>query len=297
MPESERSALRFAKMSGAGNDFILVNASAAGLPDAGVLARALCARRTSVGADGLILVGPSERADADVRVRFFNPDGGECGTCGNGTRCAARFAVLERLAPTEMLIETRGSDIEARVSGDNALLRYRTEPTLHLDLTVSGAEGATTGHLVDIGAPHLVIRANRLPEGSIDSICRPLRHAPELGEAGANVNLVQVRDRHHLRIRTFERGVEAETLACGSGSLSSAIALSAAGLLESPVEVETWSGDVLRVRFQRRDDGSFFGLELEGPARLIYYAEIPAAELKAALRVGAPAADLAAPLT
>ncbi|NIP77032.1 MAG: diaminopimelate epimerase, partial [Xanthomonadales bacterium] len=100
---------------------------------------------------------------------------------------------------------------------------------------------------VDIGAPHLVIYANRLPEGPIDSTCRPLRFAPELGEAGANVHLVEVQDRHRIRIRTFERGVEAETLACGSGSMSSAVALCAAGFLESPVEVETRSGDVLKV--------------------------------------------------
>lgn len=293
MPESDRPGLRFAKMSGAGNDFILVNAGARGLPDAGALALALCARRTSVGADGLILVEPSDRADADVRLRFFNPDGRECGTCGNGTRCAARFAVLEGLAPAEMLIETQGSDIEARVSGENAVLHYRTEPTLHSDLTVTGADGATSGHLVNIGTPHLVIHANRLPEGSIEPICRPLRHAPELGEAGANVNLVEVRDRHHIRIRTFERGVEAETLACGSGSMSSAVALCAAGFLESPVEVEAWSGDALTVRFQRREDGNFFALELDGPARLIYYAEIPPAELEAILRSGSHPADLA----
>ncbi len=277
MPDSDRPGLRFAKLSGAGNDFILINASAASLPEAGALALELCARRTSVGADGLILVGPSDRADADVRVRFFNPDGREFATCGNGTRCAARFAVLEGLAPTEMLIETQGSDIEAHVSDDNVRLRYRTEPTLHLDLTVSGHDGPTSGHRVEIGDPHFVIQAERLPEGPIDATCRPLRHAPELGEAGANVNLVEVLDRHHIRIRTFERGVEAETLACGSGSMSSAVAFCAAGVLESPVEVETRSGDVLEVRFQRRPDGSFFGLELDGPARLIYYAVIPSA--------------------
>ncbi len=142
-----------------------------------------------------------------------------------------------------------------------------------------------------------MIYANRLPEGPIDSTCRPLRFAPELGEAGANVNLVEVQDRHRIRIRTFERGVEAETLACGSGSMSSAVALCAAGFLESPVEVETRSGDVLKVRFERRDDGSFFGLELEGPARLIYYAEIPAAELEALQTAAATVDHAQAPAT
>lgn len=279
---SKIKRLGFCKMSGAGNDFILVNASSAeASPDFAAVALALCRRRTSVGADGLITVQPSQRGDAHVLVRFYNPDGQETETCGNGTRCAARFATLEGLAPAEMLIETAAGDIEAWVAGPTVTLRYRPEPSLTPDLQVSGAAGQLIGHLVWLGVPHLVVPVERLPDAAIETICRPLRHAPELGEAGANVNLVEVVDPHRIRIRTFERGVEGETLACGSGSLSASVALAAAGQLESPVSVETRSGDLLTVRFQRRADDGFHALELEGPAHVIYRGELSGSDLSA----------------
>ncbi len=266
---------RFCKMTGAGNDFILMNTSSSDLgADPAKLALALCPRRTSIGADGLILVEPSERPDADVRVRFWNPDGGEIATCGNGTRCAARFAVLEGLAPEEMRMETLGGDIRARVSGHTVTLRYSARPTYELDFSVIGPDGMVRGHWVKIGNPHLVLPMDDLPAGAIEPICRPLRSAPELGAEGANVHLVQVVDRHRIRIRTYERGVEAETLACGSGSMSSAVALSAAGAIDPPVSVETRSGDVLTIRFERQPDGSYADIELEGPARIVYSGSI-----------------------
>lgn len=282
MHETQHHQLRFCKMSGAGNDFILINAPRARfVRDPSNLALALCPRRTSVGADGLILVEPSERRDADVRVRFWNPDGGETETCGNGTRCAARFAFIEGLAPETMMIETKGSDIAACVSGEQVALRYTVKPNLTTDLAVTGAQGPESGHLVELGVPHLVVQVASLPDGPIQPICRPLRYAPELGDAGANVNLVEIVDRHSIRIRTYERGVEEETLACGSGAMSSAVALCAAGHLESPVTVETHSGSVLMVRFQREVDKSFSQLELEGPARIIYWGELADSDLPA----------------
>jgi diaminopimelate epimerase len=257
--------LHFHKMSGAGNDFVVINASsAAAVPNLGELALEVCRRRTSVGADGLIVVGPSARPDADVRIRFWNPDGREFGTCGNGTRCAAHFAVLDGLAPAEMVIET----------GEVVALRYRARPTVSLDLTLSSPHGPQRGHLVQIGVPHLVVAVATLPDEPIEPLCRPLRHAPELDVPGANVNLVEVVDRHRIRIRTYERGVEAETLACGSGSMSCAIALSAAGQVESPVEVETRSGETLTVRFQPTADGTYGALELRGPARVVYRGQL-----------------------
>jgi diaminopimelate epimerase len=262
-------------MEGAGNDFILINGAGALLvPDLGELARFVCARRRSVGADGLITVAPSEREDADVRVRFWNPDGEEIDTCGNGTRCAARFAIAEGLAGDSMLVDTAGSDIAARVVDDIVSLTFAVEPRLTLDLMVTAAGKSQVGHHVDIGNTHFVVLEDQLPEGPIEPRCRPLRHAPELEPAGANIHLVEVTDRHHARIRSYERGVEAETLACGSGSTSSAVALCAAGLMDSPVAMLTRSGDVLTIRFLRGSDGRFSGLELEGPARFIYQGEL-----------------------
>jgi diaminopimelate epimerase len=263
-------------MEGAGNDFILLNgATLYEVPDLGKLAERLCSRRTSVGADGLIFVEPLSECGADVRVRFWNPDGEEVATCGNGTRCAARFAALEKLASNEMVIDTDSGHIAAQVSGETVCLRYSAEPTGELNATVTSRDGTRSGHRVAIGNPHFIITMEQLPDGPIESECRPLRYAPELEPSGANVHLVQVVDRHAIKIRSYERGVEAETLACGSGSMSSAVALCAAGHLESPVAVETRSGDVLTIRFERRDDGGFTLLELEGSARTVYTGELP----------------------
>lgn len=270
-----RPGLRFCKMSGAGNDFILINLTFQRLAgDPGDLARALCPRRTSVGADGLVLVEPADDPDAGVRVRFWNPDGSEPEACGNGTRCAARFAVLEGLAEGEFVMGTAAGDIRARVSGRAVTLYYDdTRPDCELEFEVTGADGPRIGHRVRVGIPHFVIPMDALPGGPIEPLCRPLREAPELAPAGANIDLARVIDRHRIRIRTYERGVEAETLACGSGSLASALALAAAGRVEAPVTVETRSGEELVVRFRREGD-EFLDLELEGPARVIYRAEL-----------------------
>jgi len=273
----------FTKMEGAGNDFILINGANAHLvPDLGALARFVCGRRRSVGADGLITVEPSKREDADVRIRFWNPDGEEVDTCGNGTRCAARYAIAEGLAGDSMLIETAGSDIAARVADDTVSLTFAVEPKLTLDLIVTAAGSSQKGHHVDIGNTHFVILQDELPEGPIEPRCRPLRYAPELQPEGANIHLVEISDRHHARIRSYERGVEAETLACGSGSTSSAVALCTAGLMDSPVKMMTRSGDVLTIRFQRGPDGRFSQLELEGPARFIYQGELSGTDSLAA---------------
>jgi len=283
MSQLHARPLSFTKMEGAGNDFILINGANAHLvPDLGALARFVCARRRSVGADGLITVQPSEREDADVRIRFWNPDGEEVDTCGNGTRCAARYAIAEELAGDSMLIETAGSDIAARVTDDTVSLTFEVEPKLTLDLTVTAAGISQKGHHVDIGNAHFVILEDELPQGPIEPRCRPLRFAPELGPEGANIHLVEISDRHHARIRSYERGVEAETLACGSGSTSSAVALCAAGLMDSPVAMLTRSGDVLTICFQRGSDSRFSQLELEGPARFIYRGELSGTDSLAA---------------
>lgn len=271
--------LRFCKMSGAGNDFIVINgAETPAVFDYGELALRLCPRRTSVGADGIVLVEPQTGGDGHVTVRFWNPDGKEAETCGNGTRCAARFALIEGLAPAAMLLETPGSDIGAQITGELVSLTYHNPPKIDLDFKVTGPDGERTGHRVELGIPHLILEVEALPEGAIEPSCRPLRHAPELGERGANVHLVQVAGPNRIRIRSYERGVEEETLACGSGSMSAAVALAAAGHVEPPVEVETRSGDVLTIRF-RREEGAFSELELEGPARIIYRGELSLSDL------------------
>lgn len=266
--------MHFWKMSGAGNDFIVLNPRPPGFSEAvDEFVRRVCTRRLSVGADGVILVEPAEEPGAHVRVRFFNPDGGEFHTCGNGSRCAARFAHETGMAPAEMTMATGAGFVTAVVRGDGVRIGF-TDPrriTLDLALTVDGER--RLGHRVEFGEPHFIFPVTALPEGPIEPDARKMRHAPELGPAGANVNYVQVTGPGALGVRTYERGVEGETLACGSGCVSTAIALAAAGRVTPPVRIRTRSGAFLRVDFAREGD-RFTRITLEGDARIVYRAEL-----------------------
>lgn len=266
--------IRFWKMSGAGNDFIVLNPREAEPPQAlDEFVRLVCARRVSVGADGVVLVSPSANPQAHVRVRFFNPDGGEFDTCGNGARCAARFAFEAGLAPADMTMETGDGLLPATVRGERVRIAF-ADPRridLHMPVTVDGRRHV--GHRVEFGVPHFVIPVERLPEGSIEAAARKIRYASELSPAGANVNYVELGSPNTVAIRTYERGVEGETLACGSGCVSAAVALAAEGRVTSPVRALTKSGSVLEVSFQREGD-RFFAIRLEGEARIVYRAEL-----------------------
>lgn len=268
----------FAKYSGADNDFLIVRAGEAGADPAG-LARRICARRAGAGADGLALVEPG--GDGPVAVRFFNPDGSEFGTCGNGSRCVARWAADRGLAPEgELALRTAEGRIEARVRGDRVRLEYRLPCRVAGNRTVPLGQGRREGWLVEMGTPHLVLPLDRLPEGPVDELCRPARRAETLGPEGANVNLVEVLAPDRAAIRTYERGVEGETAACGAGSMSAALALHAAGRTGRRLDLATRSGETLTVELgaDAAVDASEErprAIRLEGPARPIYEGRFP----------------------
>lgn len=259
--------MEFGKYTGAGNDFVITEAR---WPDAegSVVARHVCSRDTGVGVDGLALVWRME--SGRIGLRFFNPDGSAFGTCGNGTRCAARFAVDRGLAAqAPFIIETSDSEIQAEVNvdADWVDLEYRMPVEVVRRLSVEGPFGPVEGWLVSIGVPHFVVPLDRRPEGSIEEVCRRIRHDPRLGPEGANVNLVTLDDRARGSIRTFERGVEGETLACGSGAMASVFALRAAGRCEPDLALRVMGGCDLgiRVRDEPHSDGRH-RLNLAGPA-------------------------------
>lgn len=267
-------AVSFWKMSGAGNDFVVLNPREADLPARpDELARRLCTRRLSAGADGVILVEPSVEPGTHVRVRFFNPDGGEFDTCGNGSRCAARFAYETGLAPAEMTMATGAGPVSAVVRGDRVRIGLTDARRLDLDVAITVDGERHVGHRVEFGVPHFVVLVDALPDGPIESEARKLRHARELAPQGANVNYAAVTGPSALAVRTYERGVEGETLACGSGCVSTSIALAAAGRVTPPVRVRTRSGAVLEVDFVREGD-RFTRITLEGDARIVYRAEL-----------------------
>lgn len=283
--------MEFGKYSGAGNDFVITEAK---WPDeeGSPVARHVCSRGTGVGVDGLALVWRIR--EARVGVRFFNPDGSAFGTCGNGTRCAARFAVDRGLVPDAPFhIETSDSEIRADVDrrADWVDLEYRMPVEVVRSIPVEGPFGPVEGWLVGIGVPHFVVPLDDQPEGPIEEVCRRIRHDPALGPEGANVNLVSLESRGRGSIRTFERGVEGETLACGSGAMASVFALRAAGLCDGEIDLRVMGGCDLRIRVPDapHEDGDY-RLGLAGPARHLFDGRFPDARPGLATRT-APASD------
>lgn len=259
----------FAKLSGAGNDFIVFDHRNGVIQDPVALTRILCTRRLSVGADGLILIEDSEKET--FRMRYFNADGSEADFCANGTRCAARYANHLGIADGEMTIETGANVIEASVIGAEIELLIGSpvdwQPLRPLD---TEAAGRVEGSYIKVGVPHYVVWSE--PDGfwtrSIDATGAEIRRHPTLGDAGANVNFVRIDRGDAISVRTWERGVEGETLACGSGVTASVAASALNGKVRSPVEVKTRSGISLTVSFEIEGD-QLSEMRLRGDARII----------------------------
>lgn len=266
----------FAKYTGAGNDFVVVDASA-GVDDPSALARVLCPRATGAGVDGMALVSSPDGGPA-LRLRFFNPDGSEFAVCGNGSRCAARWAAdagLDREG--RLTLATDAGEVEARVDGDRVTLEYTLPARIEGRRTVPFDGERREGWLVRMGTPHFVLRLPELPEGPVDDLCRPVRHHEAMGPEGANVNLVAPAGEGRVAIRTFERGVEAETSACGAGAMSAALALHADGGYGPELRLATRGGAELVVTL---DPGDGPGpderrIRLSGPARFVFRGRYP----------------------
>ncbi len=257
--------LKFVKIQGTGNDFIVINNLAGAfnrfcgrVPEEEAVRR-ICSRRTGTGADGLILIEDS--SVANFKWRFFNSDGSTAEMCGNGMRCVARFAFEEGLAPERMRVETGAGIVEAEVKGRDVKVKLTPPKDMKLNLN----EGGITVHYIDTGVPHAVVFADRLEEVEVEKLGRRIRFSELFSPKGANVNFVEVRlDR--IRVRTYERGVEGETLACGTGAVASALVAAKLFNLKSPVEVEVSSGERLKVYFDRELKEVF----LEGPTTWVY---------------------------
>lgn len=255
-------------MQGSGNDFILIDNRRGILQGMNLrkLAVTVCHRHFSVGADGLIVIVPSKKAD--FKWRFFNADGSEAEMCGNGSRCAARFAYLRKIAKKDMAFETLAGIVHARVKKDDVEVQLPAASGLRMNVAVPLDSGLRMGHFVNTGVPHLVYLSKDLEHEDVDRIGRTTRYHELFKPGGANVNFVQIQGRHRLRIRTYERGVEGETLACGTGSVAAAVTAGALGAAASPVEVLTWSGEKLTISYERTAEG-FGDIRLEGGADVI----------------------------
>lgn len=261
--------IEFFKMSGSGNDFILIDnrsqSLAMGSPTEFV--RKICERKVSVGADGLILIENSDRAD--FRWRFFNADGSEVDMCGNGGRCAARYAFIKGIAGEKLSFETGAGIIDAEVKGDVVKLRLTDAHDIKVDFPISVNEKLMEVSFINTGVPHVVHSVGNLDKFDVFQIGRKIRYHQEFQPGGTNANFMEVIDKHTIRIRTYERGVEDETLACGTGAVASALISSRKGLVESPVDVRVKSGETLKIYFHKTS-GEFKDIYLEGKTKVVY---------------------------
>jgi diaminopimelate epimerase len=265
--------IRFLKMSGAGNDFVVIDNRAGIVPEpATTFAARVCARQAAVGADGLLLLEKSARKD--FRMRYFNTDGSEAEMCANGARCIARFAVRVGAVGRSMDFENLAGDFHAALIDEDRVRLDMTEPhSLRLDVEVEALGRHLKLHSLNTGVPHVVLPWEELDDAPVRELGRALRHHEAFAPKGTNVNFVRATGPKAIQVRTYERGVEDETLACGTGSVASAILMARLGHVQSPVAVTVRSGSVLTVHFEP-DGDSVRHVELEGPAVVLFEGEL-----------------------
>ena len=265
----------FTKMSGTGNDFVIIDNRRLLVPHEkqSELARRLCRRMFSIGADGVIFIEESDHAD--FSWQFYNADGSKAEMCGNGSRCAARFAYRQGIAGRKMRFATLAGIIEAEIGEEESEVRvlmpaprdFRLE--LALDL---GGERRSLD-FVDTGVPHavLVVEDDQVP---VAEWGREVRYHPLFGSKGSNANFIKLLPDGRLKVRTYERGVEAETMACGTGAVASALIAALRLGLKSPVRVVTTGGEELTILFTISTGPVAEQVFLQGPARLVYTGEV-----------------------
>jgi len=261
-----RKPLRFWKLTAAGNDFVLV---AGAVRSPGTLARRLCDRRRGVGADGLLV---ARRAAGAVVLDHFNADG-SAAFCGNGTRCAAWWAFTQGWTGRRGVLRTCAGEIASAVVGRELVTLSMPEPKalrLGMKVRVLGREFAA--HFVDTGVPHAVVPVRGLGDFPVVALGRAIRRHRAFGRAGTNVDFV-CRAGAGLRLRTYERGVEDETWACGTGAAAAAVVGGMLGWVRSPVQVRVRGGEVLTVSF-RTEGGAARELRLAGPAGIVFSGEV-----------------------
>jgi len=263
----------FYKMSGAGNDFIIIDNRNQIVSDKDLsgFISGVCRRKMSAGADGLILIEASDRYD--FRWRFFNSDGSKAEMCGNGARCAARFAHATGIAGTALSFETEAGVVSARIEEASVKVKMPDPSDLRLAYPLKLSDRSLQINSINTGVPHVVVIVEQVADIDVVSLGREIRLHEAFAPAGTNVNFVQRREGNSIEIRTYERGVEDETLACGTGAIASAVISAQHFAMNSPVEVKTRSGVYLTIHFDARGE-RFSNIYMEGDARIIYTGEL-----------------------
>jgi diaminopimelate epimerase len=256
-------------MNGAGNDFIVIDNRDLSIELDEEQIAALCDRHRGIGADGLLAVEPAEKG-ADYKFRYYNADGGEAEMCGNGARCFGRFtANLTDEVKAVVTFETIAGTLSAHLVEENVRIAMSNphDLRLNMDLNIDGLDG--TIHFINTGVPHVVVFVNDLKNIDVLKYGTLLRFHEAFAPAGTNVNFAKVLSSQHIAIRTYERGVEDETLACGTGMTACALIHHLLTGAASPVKVDVAGGDTLEIGFVA-DGPSFTDVTLSGPADFVF---------------------------
>jgi diaminopimelate epimerase len=265
--------LEFTKMNGAGNDFVLIDNRAQTVKLTRDQVVRVCDRHRGVGADGVLILVPSASGKADWAWDFYNSDGSSGEMCGNGARCFSRFAQKLTGAKGEITFETGAGIIRASFQGERVTVTLTQPKDLRLSDQVPLSIGAQTIHSINTGVPHAVWFVPDADKAMVQQLGPEIRRHPHFGPKGTNVNFAQVLGANHIRVRTFERGVEGETLACGTGVTAAALISSRVHEFASPVRVQVQGGDELEVSF-KEENGEFADVRLSGPAEFVFEGRI-----------------------
>jgi diaminopimelate epimerase len=261
--------VEFTKMNGAGNDFVLVDNRAGKFKFGRDQVVRICDRHRGIGADGLISLIPSSSGKADWAWEFFNSDGSAGEMCGNGARCFARFVERRTGLSRDFTFETEAGIISARFHGELVTVNLTDPVGLRLNEKLALRNGTYAMHSVNTGVPHAVLFVPDADKAMVPQLGPEIRRHSHFAPKGTNVNFVQVLGPSHIRVRTFERGVEGETLACGTGVTASALISSRVHRFASPVKVQVQGGDELEVSFREEGRG-FRDVCLTGPADFVF---------------------------
>jgi diaminopimelate epimerase len=260
--------LRFTKMNGAGNDFVMLDNRNGDLHLQPEQIVRICDRHRGIGADGILLLERGSNG-ADFRMRYYNRDGGEAEMCGNGARCFARFANKVTGAGDKITFQTLAGVIGAELHDDLVTL-HMSEPTdlrLSIELFADGKKEFV--HFINSGVPHVIVPMASVDDVDVRRRGKAIRYHEMFSPKGANVNFIEKRGSNKVAVRTYERGVEDETLACGTGVVASALIFAATEKASGPISVAVRSGSELSVDF-KKEGGQFCDVRLTGPAEFVF---------------------------
>jgi diaminopimelate epimerase len=267
--------IAFWKMNGSGNDFVVIDNRRHHLRgDLATWAKKLCHRQFGVGADGLLLLVPDKKDD--FRMLYYNADGSRADMCGNGARCMAWFARARGAVGNSFRFKTDAYSVGATVNGPVVRISLADARDYKPHVTIKVANKVYRPAFLNTGVPHAVLFVSDADKVLVSGLGRALRFHKAFGPKGTNVNFVQKIGPHKLRVRTYERGVEGETLACGTGVIASAIAAALRGLVKVPVRCVVAGGDTLEVQFKMQRDNRgrpATNITLQGPVRLTFKGE------------------------